>query len=122
MVMLQVVVKIHQGVLDEVDIYTSEAGAKADFEKYTGVTFEEYSKRLKEDESSDEILGNTEGTEILEIDFKAGLLISEEDIVENLRDELEREPNPDKVKDDLVNQRQEGQNIDTFDFTARKDD
>jgi len=97
--MLQVVVKIYQGILDEVKIYSSEAEAKADFEKYTGVTFEDYSKRLcyPFDESSDEILGDTEGTEILEIDFKEGLWIPEEDIVQKLRDKLEREPNPEEV-------------------------
>lgn len=56
-----VLVMFFQLNIEEVKVFKDEAKAEEEFQKYTDVSWDEFLKRLDEDEDSDSILGEDKG-------------------------------------------------------------
>lgn len=67
--MVNVVVLLWQGVIQDVAVYKDEADAFAFWEEETGVPYEEFKERAKTDDSED-ILGDYAGSNIWELSIK----------------------------------------------------
>jgi len=68
---VQVLVEVFQLIIDDVKIFMDFDEAKAEFKRYTHMDYDEYSQKLEADPDAtpEGLIGDTEGTQIFEIEF-----------------------------------------------------